>query len=273
MRVTSAEISASATTPAETVIARNAKDGTEKIGYKHGVHSPFLFALVTRCFYDSKKHQSYKILKDIRTYLLSNNSQIEVTDFGAGSHVFKNNYRKVSDITKNAGISKKQSKLLLRLVAYFKPKNVLEIGTSVGLGTASMALDSLKTQLITLEGCPETAKIAQGVFDKFKLKNIKIDIGEFNETIQKYTTEKLDFIYFDGNHQYEATLQYFNKLLPTITNETVWIFDDIHWSKPMEQAWEAIKKHPKVTVTIDTYQWGIVFFRTEQAKEHFVVRV
>ena len=80
-------------------------------------------------------------------------------------------------------------------------------------------------------------------------------------------------IYFDGNHQYEATLRYFEQLLPTITNETVWIFDDIHWSKPMEQAWEIIKNHPKVTVTVDTYSWGIVFFRTEQAKEHFVVRV
>ncbi len=239
----------------------------------HGVHSPFVFELVTKCFYDSKKHQSYKNLKDIRAYLMANNTFIKVTDFGAGSHVFKNNYRKVSSISKNAGISKKQSKLLVKLVTYFSPKNILEIGTSVGLGTASIALGGVNSQLITLEGCPETAKIAQDAFTKFNLKNIKIDVGEFNKTIQKYTSKKLDFVYFDGNHQYEATLQYFNKLLPTITNETVWIFDDIHWSKPMEQAWEVIKKHPKVTVTIDTYQWGIVFFRTEQAKEHFVVRV
>jgi predicted O-methyltransferase YrrM len=80
-------------------------------------------------------------------------------------------------------------------------------------------------------------------------------------------------IYFDGNHSKEATLEYFELLLPTINNETVWIFDDIHWSPAMEAAWEVIKNHPKVTVTIDTFQWGIVFFRTEQPKEHFVIRV
>jgi hypothetical protein len=67
-------------------------------------------------------------------------------------------------------------------------------------------------------------------------------------------------------------LEYFELLIPTITNDSVWIFDDIHWSKDMEEAWEIIKNHPKVTVTIDTFQWGIVFFRSEQLKEHFVIR-
>ncbi|HEX9151561.1 MAG TPA: class I SAM-dependent methyltransferase, partial [Flavobacterium sp.] len=80
-------------------------------------------------------------------------------------------------------------------------------------------------------------------------------------------------IYFDGNHSKIATLNYFELLLPTITNESVWIFDDIHWSSAMEEAWEIIKKHPKVTVTIDTFQWGLVFFRREQEKEHFVIRI
>jgi predicted O-methyltransferase YrrM len=85
-------------------------------------------------------------------------------------------------------------------------------------------------------------------------------------------TENCQLIYFDGNHSKKATLDYFELLLPTICNETLWIFDDIHWSPEMEEAWEIIKKHPKVTVTIDTFQWGLVFFRSEQPKEHFVIR-
>ena len=80
-------------------------------------------------------------------------------------------------------------------------------------------------------------------------------------------------IYFNGNHSKQATLDYFELLLPTTTNESVWIFDDIHWSIGMEAAWEIIKSHPNVTVSIDTFQWGLVFFRTEQPKEHFVIRV
>ena len=81
-----------------------------------------------------------------------------------------------------------------------------------------------------------------------------------------------NLIYFDGNHSKKATLEYFELLLPTLTNDAVWIFDDIHWSKDMEEAWEIIKNHSKVKVTIDTFQWGIVFFRKEQEKEHFVIR-
>ena len=80
-----------------------------------------------------------------------------------------------------------------------------------------------------------------------------------------------DLVYFDGNHSKKATLDYFEALLPTISNDSVWIFDDIHWSADMEEAWEIIKKHPKVSVTIDTFQWGIVFFRAEQEKEHFII--
>ena len=80
-------------------------------------------------------------------------------------------------------------------------------------------------------------------------------------------------VYFDGNHQKAATLEYFQHCLQFVNNESFFIFDDIHWSKEMESAWEEIKKHPKVKVTIDTFQWGIVFFRKEQEKEHFIIRV
>jgi hypothetical protein len=41
----------------------------------------------------------------------------------------------------------------------------------------------------------------------------------------------------------------------------------------MEEAWNIIKEHSLVTVTIDVFQWGIVFFRREQPKEHFIIRV
>ena len=108
---------------------------------------------------------------------------------------------------------------------------------------------------------------------KFNINNVETVVTEFS-TFLKTEIKNCDWklIYFDGNHSKQATLEYFELLLPTITNETVWIFDDIHWSSDMEEAWEIIQKHPKVTVTIDTFHWGIVFFRTEQNKEHFTIR-
>ncbi|MGC4039667.1 MAG: class I SAM-dependent methyltransferase [Flavobacterium sp.] len=241
---------------------------------EHGVHSPFVFSLVTKCFYDKKNYPEYSILKDYRRSLLENKNTIEVTDFGAGSRVFKNNVRRIDQIAKNAGISKKRAELLFRIANYFQPENTLEIGTSLGLATAALSSGGKNAKITTLEGCPQTSAVAQKQFEEFGLNNIKLEVTEFSAYLksQQPTTGNRQLIYFDGNHSKKATLEYFELLLPTITNETVWIFDDIHWSAEMEQAWETIKQHPQVTVTIDTFQWGLVFFRREQPKEHFVIR-
>lgn len=242
---------------------------------EHGVHSPFVFNLVTKCFYDKKPKPEYQVLKNYRNLLLKNKKHIEVTDFGAGSKVFKSNKRQIAKITKTAGITPKRAELLLRITHYFQPESILEIGTSLGLATSALTLGNPKAKIITLEGCPETASQCQLQLQKFNLNNVECVITEFNNYLSdsQLSTFCFQLVYFDGNHQKQATLDYFELLLTTITNESIWIFDDIHWSKEMEETWEIIKKHPKVNVTIDTFQWGIVFFRREQEKEHFVIRV
>jgi predicted O-methyltransferase YrrM len=241
---------------------------------QHGVHSPFVYSLITKCFYDKKKYAEYSILKQYRKSLLVNKNFIEVTDFGAGSRVFKSNKRQISKIAKTAGISSKRSKLLFRVVNYFQPTTILEIGTSLGLATSALSLGNKNAQLTTLEGCSSTMAIAKNQCQLQGLNNIEFKNIKFEDYLKNHQLSIINYqlIYFDGNHSKKATLDYFEQLLPTITNETVWIFDDIHWSKDMEKAWEIIKNHPQVKVTIDTFQWGFVFFREEQEKEHFVVR-
>jgi hypothetical protein len=210
---------------------------------EHGVHSPFVFNLVTKCFYDKKKYPEYTVLKNFRKSLLADKNLIEVTDFGAGSKVFKSNKRQIAKIAKTAGISSKRAELLFRITNYFQLSQCQLQLQSRSFGTTFNNIECINTE-----------------FSSY-LKNFQLPASNFQ------------LIYFDGNHSKQATLHYFELLLPTITNETVWIFDDIHWSIEMEEAWEKIQQHPKVTVTIDTFQWGIVFFRVEQKKEHFVIRV
>ena len=241
---------------------------------EHAVHSPFVFSLITKCFYDKKPKPEYGFLKNYRNSLLANKNTIEVTDFGAGSKVFKSNTRQIAKIAKTAGITPKRAELLFRITNYFQPTTILEIGTSLGLATSALALGNPKASITTLEGCPETAKAAQLQLQKFNIQNVDLVVTEFKSYLNncQLKTENCQLIYFDGNHSKTATLVYFELLLPTVTNDSVWIFDDIHWSPEMGDAWEEIKKHPKVTVTIDTFQWGLVFFRREQPKEHFVIR-
>jgi predicted O-methyltransferase YrrM len=249
-----------------------------------------VFDLVTKCFYDKTIYAEYQVLKNYRKSLLENKNFIEVQDFSAGSKVFKSNKRQISQIAKTAGISKKRAQLLFRIVKYFKPKQILELGTSLGLATSALSLGTPKAKIISLEGCPKTLKQCQkhmlhtqsqqhslssraqsrDIFNNVQF--INTEFSTYLKTINQQPTT-FDFIYLDSNHSQRATLEYFDLLLPTVTNDSVWIFDDIHWSKDMEEAWQTIKNHPKVTVTVDTFQWGIIFFRAEQEKEHFVVRV
>ncbi|AXT20768.1 class I SAM-dependent methyltransferase [Flavobacteriaceae bacterium AU392] len=240
---------------------------------QHGVHSPFVYDLITKCFYDSKKYAPYFQLKKYRQFLLQNKNTISVTDLGANSRVMKDNTRVISQISKNAGTTYKRAKLLYRLTSYFKFNTVLELGTSLGMGTQAIHLGNSKAAITTIEGCPNTSKEAISSFKIFNINNINCITGDFNRVIKELTTNTYDFIFFDGNHQKEATLNYFETLLQTIHNDSVFIFDDIYWSKEMTEAWEEIKQHPKVSVTIDTFFWGFVFFRKEQEKEHFTIRI
>jgi predicted O-methyltransferase YrrM len=240
---------------------------------QHGVHSPFVYDLVTKCFYDNVEHPDYDAIKRYRASLLKNKSTIKITDFGSGSRVFKSNERRIRAIAKNSGTPLNRAQLLYRVVHYFKPEHTLELGTSLGIATQAMALGNPNNSIVSLEGCPNSAAFTTEQLYEAHIKNVRIKTGEFEIILPKLKANSYDLIFFDGNHSKEATLHYFNMLIDKTHNDSVFIFDDIHWSKGMLDAWEQIKSHPKVSVTIDTFFWGFIFFRKEQVKENFKLRL
>ncbi len=240
---------------------------------QHGVHSPFVYDLVTKCFYDKTNYEEYQQINSFRNSLLQNNNTIEITDFGVGSKVFKSDKRIVSAIAKNAGVSAKRQQLLFRLVRYFNSESILELGTSLGLATIAMSRAKPSATIKTVEGCENTSKIAQEYFDRFGLKNIQLYTTTFEDYFTKNPSEKYDLIYIDGSHNKEKTLRYFEILLKSADDHSVLIFDDIYWSASMNEAWQQIINHPKVIVSIDIFYWGLVFFSRNQQKQHFTIRL
>lgn len=244
-----------------------------KSSNQHGIHSPFVYNLITKCFYKKTKFPEYSTLKSLRKNLLKDNSTIDITDFGQGSRVFKTNTRKVSAIAKNAGITPKRQRLLFRLTNYLESETILELGTSLGMATAAMALGNKDSEIITIEGCPNIALKATQVFNDFKLQNIELLNQTFEDFFSETKMEAFDLVFIDGNHNKKKTLEYFNILLDYAHNDSVFIFDDIYWSPEMTKAWHEIIQHSKITVSIDTFYWGLVFFRKEQPKQHFHIRL
>lgn len=242
---------------------------------RHGTHSPFVYHLVDNVIYDFKDKPEYTAIENLRESLLKDNRIISVTDLGAGSQINNKRNKKIKSIAKNALKPKKLAQLLHRLAKEFKPAILLELGTCLGVTTAYFSKALPNGNVISMEGCPETAKVAQQNWDKLALENVEVIVGNFDDTLPEVIEkqEQLDFVFIDGNHRKEATLNYFNLCLPKVHENSVIIFDDIYWSSGMQEAWEHIKAHPDVTVTIDLFWIGLVFFRTGQAKQDFKIKV
>jgi predicted O-methyltransferase YrrM len=241
---------------------------------RYQLHSPFVFALTEAMFEDDRTFYAFSEIEQKRKQLTDNQQYIEVTDLGAGSKTGATKRRRISDITKSAASTPRDAQTMFRLIHFLKPRNIVELGTSMGIATAYFSHAALNARLITCEGCPNIAAQARKNLDDLHIKNAEIVIGNFSDTLPKVlqTIDKLDFIYMDGNHAYQPTLDYFTIILPHLTERSVVILDDIYWSKEMTQAWEELKNHPKVTLSIDIFTKGILFFRKEhQDKAHFQI--
>ena len=241
---------------------------------RHGTHSPFVYKLTDEVIYDFKSNDDYKSIEAQRKKLLNDDSLVNVTDLGAGSHLNKNRTKKVRQIAKNALKSPSLAQLIYRLAKDNDPKNIVELGTCLGITTAYLSKACPDADIITVEGCPETAKVAYNNFRQLDLENVELRVGNFDQLLPEIIAEQaqLDFVYVDGNHRKDATINYFNWCLPKVHEGTLLIFDDIYWSEGMKEAWEEIKANPQVTVTIDLFWIGLVFFKKGQAKEHFKIK-
>jgi predicted O-methyltransferase YrrM len=248
---------------------------TSSNGKGHGVHSPFVFEFIKFVLNDKNKYDVYDTIEKQRKVLLNDKTVIEVEDFGAGSTVIKTNKRVVKDIAASSLKPKKYSQLLFRMIQFYNKKNVLELGTSFGITTSYIAAASNNPKVTTMEGSQSIAAIAQQSFNALQLNNIAIIKGDFENTLASFlaSSNTIDFAFLDGNHRKIPTLNYFQQILQKSDKETIFVFDDIHWSKEMEEAWEEIKSHESVTLTIDLFFIGIVFLKKDfKVKQHFSVR-
>lgn len=238
----------------------------------HGVHSPFAYRLCEEVFYNHKAFYEFEKLENLRAQLLKNNTILEIHDMGAGSKNLRSNVRKVAHIAKHGISSAKQSQLLFRLINYFDFTTIVEFGSSLGLNTLYLAQARKKGVVYSMEGSESLQRFAKELAQDAGVTNIHFLTGNFDTLLPKLlqSLNKVDLAYIDGNHSYEATLRYFEALMQKIHQNSVLVFDDIYWSEGMHRAWEEIKKHPRVSLSIDTFYSGYVFFREEiREKQHY----
>lgn len=241
----------------------------------HGIHSPFVFDLVTRVLRDSQHYPCYDSIESARKLLLQDHSMLEVADFGAGSSVLSSHMRKVSAIARTSLKNRKFAQLLYRIARHYHPLTVVELGTSLGITTSYLASAHSDAKIYTFEGASQVAQRARTVFSQLELDRIRLIEGDFTNTLvsELNSLAQVDLAFVDGNHRKDPTLQYYSLLKAKSAPRSVLIFDDIHWSREMEQAWGKIQGDPDVKLTIDLFFIGMVFFNPDfKYTQHFRIR-
>lgn len=243
-------------------------------GKGRGIHSPFVFDIVSRVFRNKTDPEIVLLIENIRKRQISDRTEIEVLDLGSGSRASEGSLKRVSDITKYSSVPPAYGQLLYRMAQESGEPGIIEFGTSTGISTMYLAAGRPDTEVITMEGCPALSEIAARNFSSTGLNNIIQIVGDFDDSLQeiKRRSVRPGLVFIDGNHKKEATVRYFREMAAISGNETVIIIDDIHLTKEMEEAWEEIRKSENVSFTISVFRMGMVFFRKGMSRFDYVIR-
>jgi predicted O-methyltransferase YrrM len=238
----------------------------------HGIHSPMVYDFSRSVLGNKNNYEQPNEVEWFRNWQIDSSISVGPSDYGAGSRLMKKS-EKLGAVIKNSSVSPKVGAFLYRLAKWSGSKNILELGTSVGVSAMYLASANPDAAVITLEGDWQRAELAHNSFDLFNFNNIKLIEGDFeqglNESLNLFPT--LDLVFFDGNHKAEPTLRYFKQCLKKINGNTIFVFDDIRWSREMYKAWKVISEHQSVSVSVDLFHQGVVFFRKGITKQHFKI--
>ncbi len=244
-------------------------------GKGHGMHSPFVFDFILHVLNNKSQYTPPDSIELLRKELLRDNRMLKIVDMGAGSRIHTTKEKKIRQLAATALKPKKYAQLLFRLVKHYRPNTIIELGTSLGVTSSYLSVANPESRLTTIEGSEAIRQVANENFSKLGLHNIQSLQGNFDvvlpEILQQHAL--VDLGYIDGNHRYVPTLNYFYQFLEKTHNDTILVFDDIHWSAEMEKAWREIQNHPSVHCTVDIFFLGFVFFRKEfKEKQQFTIR-
>lgn len=237
------------------------------------MHAPFVYDFYDRLIVQDHPEEIFNKIESFRTAYLSDQSLIHVNSPGAKSQVSTKSIRTVKSIATHSLSSPKFCRFLYRLSAHYQPNTIIELGTSLGITTLYLSAANPEAKVYSFEGCQETATKARALFEQWDIKNIELIEGNINDTLPQLVEliQTVDLVYIDANHRYQPTLDYYHLLYNKAHAESIFVLDDIHWSREMNKAWKELSQRIEVSLSIDLFDAGVLFFRSLQKKQHYVL--
>ncbi len=242
----------------------------------HGIHSPFVYGLVRNVIGNAQGWVVPGDVIKVRQKHLRNSGKVEVGRYGAGSTVSKSSQRRIASIVRKSSVTPKQGALLWRLAEWYRPVNILEAGTGLGISTAFLAAGANNAHIITIEGNQQKLDFARKNTPRGTAGSLEFLLGDLDELFPaalKGLDNNRIMVFIDGDHRKKPTLEKVDAVLSRgDIKEMMIILDDIYWSEEMLAAWNHCRKDPRVSISIDLFQMGILIRRDEIAKQDFTVK-
>lgn len=240
---------------------------------EHSLHAPLVYDLYCNVIKKDQVHPLFHPIENVRCHLLRCPDQVLVSNLGAPSRVSRQPSQSIRSVARHGLSSPKFGRLLYRLASYNSSDCLVELGTSLGISALYLATARPLGTVYTLEGSSALADRAEQIFCAQGRSNIHLVRGNIDHTLPNLLRQlpQVDFAYLDANHRYAPTVAYFEQLVTKTNESSIIVIDDIYWSGEMQRAWRRIRQHPAVTLTIDLFDVGLVFFAPLTMRQHYLL--
>lgn len=241
----------------------------------YNLHSTFETQAAQVMLEDRRNFYVFSFAKMLRGQLTSNALVVEYDDLGAPSMAMSGKKRSLGKIARHTAVNPETGKRLFRLVQWLKPQTMLELGAGLGVSTLYQAAAARNSIFIALEGQTALAARTAQHIREYGFDKVTVRAGLFKDTLPEAlrSLQKLDYLFIDGDHRYEAVKANFYSCQPFFTENAVVVIADIHWSEGMLKAWHELRQSKGVSLSIDLYDIGILFFRNGQKQAQHLALV
>jgi len=237
------------------------------------VHSPWLYQLYESLRNpDALKDSAITKIAFLHGQLRVDNTPLIFDEIGSREGLIKST---VSSVYKRTASSVRDAEMIAELASQFNGKTILEMGTAFGTTSLAMHFAARKSRIITLEGVPEIADIAQENFNKYEANNVALKIGRFADTLPQVISDEkeLALVFIDGHHSRKPTIEYLEMIVPALSEKAIVVLDDIYYSRDMRQCWSELQQHWAFQVKMDFFRFGLLIKNADLSRESFRLRV